>query len=279
MRRHGDRAQRAAEREAAGIAHEDRRGRGVEPQEGETRAHDRRAEDRQFARTLDMGNAEIGREVDAADEIGDQREGPRGDDDRHGRQPVEPVGEVHRIARADDDDRGEGVVEDPQLDPEVIDEGDIDEGVDLADDDIAGDTRNREFHQQADARRNALVAGLGNLVVIVEEPDQAEAQRHGETGPDERIAQIHPDQHRQRQADQDHQPAHGRRAALGEVGLRPVLADRLALALADAQHGDETRANDEADDQRGHQCRSGTERLVAHEVEKAFEIQPFGEDV
>ena len=45
-----DRAQRAAEREAAGIAHEDRRRRRVEPEEGEARADDRRAEHGQIAR-------------------------------------------------------------------------------------------------------------------------------------------------------------------------------------------------------------------------------------
>jgi hypothetical protein len=39
-------------------------------------------------------------------EIGDDAEGGGRDHDRHDRQPVEPVGQVHRIARADHDHEG-----------------------------------------------------------------------------------------------------------------------------------------------------------------------------
>ena len=69
-----DRAERAAEREAAGIAHEHRRRRRVEPQEGEPRAHDPGAQDRQLARARHVRNAEVGRIVDAADEVGDDQQ-------------------------------------------------------------------------------------------------------------------------------------------------------------------------------------------------------------
>ena len=57
-----DRAERAAEREAAGIAHEDRRRRRVEPEEGEARADDRRAEHGQLAGAEHVRDAEIGGE-------------------------------------------------------------------------------------------------------------------------------------------------------------------------------------------------------------------------
>ena len=45
-----DRAERAAQREAAGVAHEHRRRRRVEPQEGEPRADDRQQQHGQVAR-------------------------------------------------------------------------------------------------------------------------------------------------------------------------------------------------------------------------------------
>ena len=72
-----DRAERAAEREAAGIAHEDRGRRGVEPEEGEAGADDRRAEHGEVADAEHVRDAEIGGEDRVADQIGDER-GRRG---------------------------------------------------------------------------------------------------------------------------------------------------------------------------------------------------------
>ena len=76
---------------------------------------------------------------------------------------------------------------------------------------------------------------LLDLVVIVEEADQPEAGGDQQARPDIGVGEVHPQQHRDDHRDQDQQPAHGRRAALGEVALRAVGADRLALALAHAQ--------------------------------------------
>ncbi len=194
MRRHRDRAERAAQRQAAGVTHEHCSGRRVEPQKRQPRADDRGAEDRQLAGARDMGNAEIFGIVHAAHEIGDQREGARGDDHRHGRQPVEPVGEVHRIARADDHEGSEDVIEIAQLDAEIVEEGDVEEGVDLPDHDPAGDPGDEEFQQQSHPARDALVARFGNLVVIVEETDQPEPAGDRDAGPDEGIGEVHPQQ-------------------------------------------------------------------------------------
>ena len=52
-------------------------------------------------------HAEIVGEVDAADGVGDHPERAGGDHHRHDRQPVEPVGQVHRVGRADDHQHGE----------------------------------------------------------------------------------------------------------------------------------------------------------------------------
>ena len=122
-----------------------------------------------------MRDAEIFGIVHAADQIGNQRKGACRDDHRHGRKPVEPIGQIDCIARPNNHESREDEVEIAQLDAEIVDEGDVEESVDLADDQIAGDACDREFQQQPDLARNALVAGLGNLVVIVEKPDQPEA--------------------------------------------------------------------------------------------------------
>src|SRR3546814_8276865 len=74
-------------------------------------AHHRAAEDRKLARARHMRYAEIGGELHVADEVDDDHERDRRDDDRHRRQPVEPVGEVHRIAERHDHERREHDVE------------------------------------------------------------------------------------------------------------------------------------------------------------------------
>ena len=57
------------------------------------------------------------------DEIGDDAEGRRRDHHRHDGQAVEPVGQVHRIAGADDDEAAEGDEEPAEIEQEVLEEG------------------------------------------------------------------------------------------------------------------------------------------------------------
>src|SRR5439155_6114613 len=78
---------------------------------------------------------------------------------------------------------------------------------------------------------------------------------------------------------EDEQAAHGRRAALGEVALRTVGADRLTLALADPQPADEPRAEQQADQQRGRARRTGAEADVADEVERGGEAELGGDHI
>ncbi len=66
-------AERAAQRQRAGIAHEDHGRRRVEPQEAEAGADQRAADDGQLARTGDMVDLQVGGELEVADEIGDER--------------------------------------------------------------------------------------------------------------------------------------------------------------------------------------------------------------
>jgi hypothetical protein len=100
----GDRAERSAERQRADIAHEHFRRIGVEPQETEPGAGHCAEQDGQLAGARDVGQEQVLGEDRVAGDVGE--DGQRGGDHhrRHDRQAVEAVGQVHRVAGADDDE-------------------------------------------------------------------------------------------------------------------------------------------------------------------------------
>ena len=113
VRRDRDRAQRAAQRKASGIAHEHRSRRRVEPQKGEA-ADGQTIASRSTVRSptpVTCGMPRYSGEFHVADEIGDQCERERGNDDRHRHHGIEPIGQIYRIAEGDDNERAEGDVE------------------------------------------------------------------------------------------------------------------------------------------------------------------------
>ena len=123
----GDRycAECAAERQRPRIAHEYGSGRRIKPEEGEASAHDSGTEYRQLTRTGNMRDAEIARKIHAAYEIGDKGECACRDNDRHRRQPVQPVSQIDRIARPYDHDGREDIVERAHFQAEIIEERDV----------------------------------------------------------------------------------------------------------------------------------------------------------
>ena len=121
--RDGDGAQRAAQRQRAGIAHEDHGGRGVVPEKAQTGADQRGQEHRQLAGACDIGNLQIVGEPLIADQIGDQDEGRGGDHHRHDGEAIETVGEVHGIGGAGDDEAADHDEEQAQRDQRRLDEG------------------------------------------------------------------------------------------------------------------------------------------------------------
>ena len=93
---------RAADRQRADIAHEYLRGIRVEPQEAQPRAGERRAENQELARSADLRNLQIVREHGVAARVREDAQRRRHQRGGHDGQPVEPVGEIHRVAHADD---------------------------------------------------------------------------------------------------------------------------------------------------------------------------------
>src|SRR5690606_32720984 len=81
------------------------------------------------------------------------------------------------------------------------------------------------------------------------------------------IAEVGPEERRGDHRGEDHQPAHGRRAGLLEMGLRAVGADRLALALADAEGVDDLRPEEENEERGSEQRCASPEGDVAEQIE------------
>ena len=97
---HRHRAQRAADRQRAGVAHEDHGRRRIEPQEAQTRADQRGQQHGELARARDVMEIEIVGEHGVADDVGDQAEHGRRHDHRPDRQAVEAVGQVDGVGGA-----------------------------------------------------------------------------------------------------------------------------------------------------------------------------------
>ena len=112
---YGDNAQRAAERQRTDIAHKDLRRVGVEPQETQARADNRRTDDNQLAGVTQIRNMQIVGEVHVPGGPRHQREAGCDEDGRHNRQAVEAVGQVDRIAGTDDDEVSQQDVKQSQL--------------------------------------------------------------------------------------------------------------------------------------------------------------------
>ena len=121
---------------------------------------------------------------------------------------------------------------------------------------------------------------LGDLKIVVVKSDQAETQRHAEHDPDVRIHRVRPQDGRDQHAGQDHQPAHRRRALFGdEMRLRPVGADRLALALLQAQQVDDRPAEQKHEHQRGDDGAAGAEGNVTKDVEERDLVGKLGQPI
>ena len=190
------------------------------------------------AGTGDIFDLEVVGEHRVAGEIGDHRKARGRDHHGHDGEAVETVGEIHRIAGADDDEGAEHDEEPSEMQHGVLQERDRQRGgrgiAVQPHQRVAGHQRDRRLDQQAQLAAEAGRRLLRHLEVVVIEADEAETERHRQHDPDIGIERVGPQHRADREAGQDHQPAHGGRALLGEMRLRTIGPDRLALALADA---------------------------------------------
>src|SRR3546814_14654650 len=121
-----------------------------------------------------MRDSQIVGKDGVADEIGNDEEGEAGYDDRHGREAVETVRQVDRVAGPHHDHGGEGDVEPAENDHWSLEEGDIENGDSPLNDDPAAHARDEELGTQANPAGGALMVALSSRGLVIEEPAQTE---------------------------------------------------------------------------------------------------------
>ena len=130
---------------------------------------------------------------------------------------------------------------------------------------------------QLGACREPEAAALDHLDIIVGKTNGAECECRAHRDPHQRIGGISPQHRRQQNCNRDQHPAHGRRAGLFQMGLRPVVANILA-DLKFAQFLNDIRSDEHGDHQRGKRSKSGAKSQIAEDPEwmeegKQFHVQ------
>ncbi len=237
----GEGGQAGADRQRAGVAHEDLGRRGVEPQEARQAADHGDGDDRQV---LGVGHGvDVVRQVglpedpEADQGVGEEREdpGPSG-------EAVEAVGQVRAVGGTQDHQHGpQSPADGAEVDADRADASERDLGADR------GEDRHRHGEEHGDGEQpghlgslvESEVALARDLQPVVEEADQggaADRRHHDQAGAGEDAAGQQLGQHvaEERPGD-DGEPAHRGGAGLGHVALGTVLADRLSDPTAGEQ--------------------------------------------
>ncbi len=217
-----------------------------------------------------------------AGDIGEDGERAGDHDSRHDGEPVQAIGQVHRIAAADDDeigqhDEADGAQRQRQILEERHDEfglGRHRRRIEQVDGDAEADQRLPEIFL---ARRQAFRVAVHDLAPVIDPADDAEAQRRHQHHPDESVAEVCPQQRGDGDGDQDQRAAHGRRAGLDQMRLRTVVTHGLA-DLVLGQLANQARADDEGDDERRQRRQHCAQRDVVEDIECAYVLrQPLCE--
>jgi hypothetical protein len=137
--------------------------------------------------------------------------------------------------------------------------------------------RDQEFRRQPPPAGNSQMRLFRDLQIVVVEADRAEAHGDQQHGPDIDRGKVTPQERRADNAGKHHKPAHCRRPGLLEVRLRTVGADRLALALSNAQRVDDRRPKQEDDKCGGNQRATRPEGDVAEDIEELELVSQSGQ--
>ncbi len=111
------------------------------------------------------------------------------------------------------------------------------------------------------------MAVLFHLGVIIREPNRAKPKRDEQDQQDIPVVHPPPQDRRDHQRSKDHDAAHrGRALFLQQMTFRPILADRLALALHRPQAVDDRLAEDEPEHQRSEKGATGAKGNITKQV-------------
>src|SRR5579884_29261 len=230
----GESGQAATDGEGAGVAHEDAGGGGVPPQEPGARTGHGDGRLGQVQRRVHVVDGVV-----AELPVADEGEGGEGEDRRAGRQAVQTVGQVDGVRRPHQHQHGQHHPPDgPQVKAGRVVAGERQPGAHPRP--VQGQPPVAERHHQLGGALGPLVqpqvAAAGDAYPVVEQADGPEGDEDhhdqqagaGGEGADADVAgQVTGDA-----GQDDGDPAHDRRARLGDMALGTVLADLLADALA-----------------------------------------------
>src|SRR5690606_21873350 len=201
----------------------------------------------------------------------------------HDGEAVEPVGQVDRVGGADDDEEREHHEADgAERIGDVLEEGN-DElvqrrgGLGHVGEVAGGGKAYQRLPEKLRPRREALGIAVHHLAVVVDPADDPEGERHEQHDPYEAVREVAPEKRGEHDGDQDERSAHRRRAGLGEVRARAVVAHGLA-DLVGRQLADHVRAEPDRDRERREAREDRPQRDVVEDVEDAGVLcQPLRE--
>jgi hypothetical protein len=188
-----------------------------------------------------------------AGNVGKNDEGGGDHHGRHDGQTIQTVGQVHRIAGADNDEISQrDETDDPQRVGHRLEEGNdqlgLRPGLGRVSQKQRGAQTQHRLPEVFPAGRQTFRVAVDHFFPVVVPADDAKAQGNHQHGPHVLVAQITPQQGGDTDGDQDQDAAHGRRAGLHQVRLRTVGAHRLADLFL-GQPANDPRAGGEGDQQ------------------------------
>ena len=229
---HGEKAERTADRERAGVAHEGAGRVFVVKQESEEAADHREGKDLHFAGVSDQEEEQIGRDGDV-----DQ-------------QAVKAIGEVDRVGRPDDEEQGqddEGA--DVQVERDRAGDRDFGGQAELREQEVEQAAGEEELQHELEPAGDAARVLEGCFFKIIEKADECEQQE----GRAEKIGKHRAlVGQRDRQAEQQDQARHQRRAFFRLMIGGQFLADR--LGEAEAMQEFDQQGHQERGDEKGDPC-------------------------
>ena len=189
------------------------------------------------------------------------------------RQAVEPVGQVDGVGRERQHQRRERDVHQAERGHEALEERKdqlrIEERRVLRREHHEGHAdaqADDELPEQLVARKKPVMRSPDDLEIVVGEANRAKSDRGENCDPDERVAEVGPEQRRHERRGQNQEAAHRRRAGLGPVRRRPFVTDHLP-DLELLQLADHPRTEDEPERERRHAGDGGAERDVSRHVQ------------
>src|ERR1051326_4784059 len=266
-----ERTDRASKGKRPRIAHKDLRREGVKPQESQRSTHESRTVDAQFPVSPEERDREVLAEIRTSGNIGHHRKRQCDDADSPGRKPVQPVGEVHRVARSDNHEDDHRDVEHSEVHFETLEERNRRARLDLPEVDIdelgvkvngaADHEADQDLADQFVLFDQAFALFFHNFQIIVEKSHGPERCRYEQDQENVSVPEVRPEQRRHQRRGKNDQAAHRRRSSLAQMRLRGFQLRRFPDLML-LEHVDNFGSQPERNDERSHRGSARPEREI-----------------